>query len=413
MSKKTFTRREFLTKGAAGAAAVALSTASAPAFSRMSGANDRLSIGVIGAGTRGGQLMRELHDREELLNAEFTAICDTWRLAREGTIAECEKWYGHKPREFVDYRDLIALDDIDGVIIATPDFSHGKIMLDALEAGKDVYIEKPMVMTMEENNAVFDMAKKKNAVVQVGTQRRSDGKWMGLEKQIQAGALGKITRVEIGWNDRNPRWRRSADKVKKEDVAWDLYLMDLPYREFTPELYRQWHLHRDFTMGAVGVLGSHYLDVTAWMMNDPYPKHAVGLGGQFLWHEGREHEDTVFMLFEYPKEFICKYASVFGNKADEDAKFYGTKGMFREVGWQMRGDGGRKNIRIEGVINPEREKSTSHVQNWIECMRSRKQTNAPIEAGHQHTVACIMGYQAMMTGIRKQYLPASRKIVDG
>lgn len=412
MPDKKISRREFLAKSAAGAAAVAFGTAGGLAPSRAMGANDRMSIGVIGVGGRGFSLMNELDRADKERATEVTAICDTWRPRREMVAQKVNDRYGADCRTFSDYEDLLALGDIDAVIIATPDFAHARIMIDALKAGKDIYVEKPMATNFEDAKEAFDAAAVSDRVVQVGTQRRSSGIWKGAAKAVQSGVLGKISRVEIGWNDCKPRWLRGYSDVKEEDVNWKRYLMDLPYRPFDPKQYKLWHFYRDFTNGTIALLGSHYIDVVAWLMNAPFPRTAVANGGHYVWDDGREHEDTLYAIYDYPEGFACRYASGLGNSAESGCRIYGTNGMFSESGFKITGAGGKGNNVVKEEMKIEPEAGEDHMRNWLDCIRSRKTPNAPVEAGYQHSIACVMGYQALITGRKMRYMLDLRRIVE-
>lgn len=412
MHGKKMSRREFLAKSALGAATVAVSAGGMLAPSRVLGANERISIGVIGVGGRGFDLMKSLHGIDKALNVEITAICDVYRPRREQIAKEVQNWYGREPRQFSDYEELITLDDVDGVIVATPDFAHCKVLADAMKAGKDAYVEKPMANNLADAILALDTAKETGRVVQVGTQRRSEGMWKAAAKMVQSGILGKVSRVEIAWNDCGPRWKRGIAGIKEEDVDWKRYLMGLPDRPFNASFYREWHLYRETTNGVIGLLGSHYIDVAQWLMDDPFPSTAVAHGGHYVWNDGREHEDTVSVLYDYPKGFMVRYLTGLGNEAEIGCRIYGTNGMFTEAGFVFNGTGGRGDKQIKEQIKVQPEPNESHVGNWIECMRSRKQTNAPIEIGYQHSVACILGYQALITGKKMKYLPTLRRIVE-
>jgi len=413
MSDSSLTRRQFLAKSALGAAAVAASAVVATAPGRALGANDRLSIGWIGAGSRGTQLIGDLHRADNDLNVEVTAVCDVWRPAREKAAKTIKDWYGKEARLFSKYEDLLALDDIDAVIIATPDFAHSKMLAAALKAGKDAYCEKPMAADLEDAKLALDAAKDSKRVIQIGTQRRSEGRWKAAAKMVQSGILGTISRVEIGWNDCAPRWNRGFGDVKAEDVDWNAFLMGRPACPFDPSKYRRWHFYREYTNGTIALLGSHYLDVASWLMDDPAPSTAVANGGHYVWKDGREHEDTVYAIYDYPKGFVCRYLSGLGNSTESGMRIYGTNGMFSEATWTFTGAGGSGKAAIKDAIKVEPENGEDHVRNWLECIRSRAQTNAPIETGYNHSVACILGYQALLTGKKLKYMPVLRRIVDG
>ena len=388
--QEKFGRREFMTRSAMGLAAMSLG-------SRVLGANDRISIGVIGAGGQGQGDMRAAMSFSKDLNVEVTAICDVWRLNRESAVAAVEKQYGRKPREFVDYQDLLALDDVDAVIIATPDFHHCRMLNDAMRAGKDVFVEKPMAMFFDQAKESLKIAKQTKRVVQVGTQRRSDGRHAAGAQFVRSGALGTISRVEAAWNDCGPRWKKDISNVKPEDIDWNRYLLGAKKRPFDPSRFREWQLYRDYSSGTVGLLGSHMIDVVHWFMDDSLPTSAVASGGRYAWKE-REHEDTLYALFDYPKGFMLRYLTGLGNSTGNGCYFFGTNGTFDTTTWKATGVGGagEKKIKEERVI--ESRAGMNHVRNFLECVRSRQTPNASIADGYAHSICAIMAEMSLRTG---------------
>lgn len=412
MENKGISRREFLAKSAIGAAGIVMASSVGFVPRAAFGANDKLSIGMIGVGIRGGQLLSDIMKVDKDLNVEVTAICDTYRVRREEIAAKVKAQYGKDPRQFSNYEDLLALKDIDAVIIATPDFAHAIILTAAIKAGKDVYCEKPMARDLEWANKAMDANASAKRIIQVGTQRRSEGAWKGAAKLVQSGVLGTISRVEIGWNDCGPRWKKNVSAIKPEDVDWKRFLMDKKNQPFDPHRYAEWQLYRDFTNGPMAVLGAHYFDVGLWMMNAKFPTTAVANGGHYIWKDGREHEDTIYAIFDFPEGFAMRYVTGLGNSAEGGLSLYGTNGVFKESTWSATGAGGRGAGVIKEEAKVVREPNDSHMGNWLECIRSRKTPNAPFEVGYAHSVCTILGYQALVTGKKMKFLPDQRKIVE-
>jgi len=412
MDTKTgvMSRRQFLLNSAIGIAGMTLVSGSK---SRVLGANDRLSIGVIGTGSQGRYDMGQAMNFSDELNIEITALCDVYKPNLETAVAAVEKKYGRRPRTFVDYLDLLALDDIDAVIIATPDFHHCRMLIDAMRAGKDVYVEKPMAMYLDQANESLKVQKETGRIVQVGTQRRSDGRYAAGARFIRSGALGKISRVEAAWNDCSPRWQKGdVSNTRREDVAWDLYLRGVKKRPFDPSRLREWHLYRDYTLGPVALLGSHMIDVVHWYMEDPLPTSCVSHGGIYVWKDGRENEDTVYALYEYPKGFILRYCTGLGNSFGSGCYFYGTNGMFDTTTWKVTGSGGagKDVIKTEKVITGE--PGQNHMRNFLECVRSRKTPNASIFDGYAHSICAIMSNRSLRTGKRVVFNREEQRIEE-
>lgn len=404
MSPNRIGRREFIAKSATGLAGLALGTAAIGLPSRVLGANDRLSIGLIGCGGQGRGDMNQAMRFSEELNLEVTAVCDVWRLHREAAVNLVEKQYGRKPREFVDYREMLALDDLDAVIIATPDFQHCRQLIDAMKAGKDVFVEKPMAMYIDQANESLKIARETKRVVQVGTQRRSDARHVAGARFVRSGALGTVSRVEAAWNDCGPRWRKNISNVKQEDVDWRRFLLGKKMRSWDPSRFREWHLYSDYSTGGIGLLGSHMIDVVHWFMEDSLPVSAVSLGGNFAWNDKRENLDTVYTLLEYPKGFIVRYCHSLGNAVGSNCYFYGTNGTFDTATWKVTGAGGAGADKItEEKVITAAGAGHNHVKNFLECVRSRLNPNATIEDGYAHSVVAIMSAESLRTGRKVLY----------
>ncbi|MBN1343053.1 MAG: Gfo/Idh/MocA family oxidoreductase [Phycisphaerae bacterium] len=407
-------RRTFLKGAAVGAAGVALSRAM-PAGGGVVGANERINIGIIGCGGRGRSWhMKQAIGLAKKHNLRITAVCDVWQPALRSAAAEVEKAFGSKPFATTNYEDLLTRDDVDAVMIATPDHAHSPMLAAACKAGKDAYCEKPMTVRLEDAKDALKYARQNKRVVQIGTQRRSEGKFKAWVDFFHSGKLGKVTKAEIGYHDNGPRWRRAYDDVKEKDVDWKRYLMYLPDRPFDAKRYRRWHLYKDYTLGPVALLGSHCIDVILWYLQAKVPTSGVQLGRAYIWGEdGREHPDTCDSLWDYPEGFLCLYMNHFGNRYnDGQIAIYGTQGTF--VDWKVVGTGaaeGKKCFPKPFVAAAQGDEN--HVENWVECMRSRKDPNAPIEAGYYHSVACVLAAESLYRGKRMVYDAGTMTVGEG
>ncbi len=397
-------RRTFIMGTAAGAVGLAASKA-LPAKGKVVGANEQINVGVIGCGGRGTRwCMSQVTRLAKSHNLKITAVCDVWQPALQRATAAVQKAFGSKPFATTNYEDLLARDDVDAVTIATPDHAHSPILAAACKAGKDAYCEKPMAVRLEDAKDARQAARKNKRVVQIGLQRRSIGANQAWADFFHAGKLGKVTKAEIGWHDQNPRWRRDYDDVKAKDVDWKRYLMYLPDRPFDPKRYRRWHLYKDYTLGPVALLGSHYIDIVIWFLSAKCPSSAVQLGGTYIWgDDGREHPDTCDSLFDYPEGFLCLYTNHFGNRYDDGRiVLYGTRGTF--VNFQVVPNGAREGKRhFPKPFKVKPKSNENHVQNWVECLRTRKDPHAPVEAGYDHSVACILAAESLYRGRRMVY----------
>jgi len=219
MSNSTWNRREFVT-----AASV---TALRP--ERILGANDRIALAVIGCGERG--LVKEVLQFSKETNLEVAAVCDTWRQQREKAAAAVKEASGKEPRMFVHYQDVLALKPIDAVLISTPDHQHCAMLRDAVRAGKDAYIEKPLAMNMKELIEAVDAVRESQRVVQVGTQVRSFPSSVAARAFVASGGLGRLFKVEQSRNGHRPYWHRYGERpIQESDVDWRAFLILLCYK---------------------------------------------------------------------------------------------------------------------------------------------------------------------------------------
>ncbi len=411
-----YSRRRFLKTTAAGAAAL-----SAASYARVIGANERISIGQIGCGGRGiGAHMKGVHNHQGTQNFEITAVCDPWRVRQEMASATAKEWYGRPARRFSSYRDLLALKDVDAVMIASPDHAHTTHLKAAAEAGKDVYCEKPLAMRLDRLKDACDAVKKASVVCQIGTQLRSYPTFTGCRELYKTGILGTVGRIEQCRNSEQPYWYRYVKNVKKEDVNWDEFLMDRPKRNFDPVLYSGWYGYREFSDGPVPGLGSHFIDLVHYITGAKYPTNSVCLGGTYTWKD--EHKftcpDHVHALWEYPEGFMVSYSTNFGNGSGNSFKIFGDVGVLDMVNWNApiltaEGANSKKKGPIRGKKPVEDVQRPDHYLDWLQCLRTRKTPNASIDAGYQHGVAVIMAMMSFDSGRRMVYDAEKREIYPG
>lgn len=379
---------------------------------RVLGANERLRIGLIGCGSRGYQslIRQELLPHRDAYNVEVTAVCDVWRPARETAAAGIAEAQGHRPETFARYGDLLASDLVDGVIIATPDFAHCPILIDAAKAGIDAYCEKPMASRFEDAKGAVEAVRANRTICQIGTQRRSDGAFRGGAELLRSGALGQVTQITSEYHDNGPRWRRGFDDVREDDVDWEQYQMGLPPRPFDPRRYRCWHLYQDYTSGVSGLWGAHMFDVALWYMDATTPLWGTGEGGTFIWKD-REICDTFESNLVYPGGFMLGFAMRLGNSTrGPEVVFYGTRGAYDTSSRSIQPSGGGD--PVPEPIVAEVLPSEPHLKNWLDCMRSRQEPNAPVEAGFNHSVAAILVSESQQRGRRLYYDDQAGAIVE-
>ncbi|MGD1157040.1 MAG: Gfo/Idh/MocA family oxidoreductase [Terriglobia bacterium] len=431
LSRRSFLNRSAKALGAASVASTAIS------YSRILGANDRISLGHIGIGNRGGELQGIIAMLKDKHNVEMTAVCDLWKVNREKAAARAEKTYGRAPRSFQHLEDLLALKDVNGVLISTPEHSHSPVLKLTAEAGKDAYVEKPMGNVLEEAKAARDAVLARKLIVQVGTQHRSELYPRAVHDLVRKGVLGEVSKVEIEWNFHGPRWRGRPEvkMIREEDTDWRAWLATKPYQPFDPQLYFEFRLYKDFSSGIPDQWMSHGIDLVHWFMDDPFPKCVLAHGGIFAWHDGRQNPDTFVALCEYPKGFLVSYSTSFGNDAPSFTRYMGKQATLFNIG----GEGSPRYQLVEEKGNHEDNPTIDaqrkaeylqlpgdkglppmsigdddlhHMIDWFECLRSRQQPHATVLDGFSHSVACIMAAQSYWQGKKLFWDAKNEQIFD-
>jgi predicted dehydrogenase len=430
-------RRTFIQNTAVVAAGTAALSSKALSYDRILGANDRISLGHIGIGSRGSELDGMVAELKDKKNVEMTAVCDLWSHNREQAVATNQRYYGKAPRAFQHPEEIIAAKDLDAIIISTPEHSHSLLLKQVAEAGRDGYCEKPMGNVLEEVKAARDAVHAKNLIVQIGTQHRSEPYQIAVRDLIRGGALGDVSKYEIAWNYHGPRWRGRPEvkQIREQDTDWNAWLMNKPHRPFDPQLYFEFRLYKDFSSGIPDQWMSHGIDLVHYFMDEVYPESVVAHGGVFAWHDGRENPDTFQALLTYPKGFLVSYSTSFGNDAVGYSRIMGKKATLYNTGgegsprWQIVEEVGnheqdndvdnKRNSRYVQLPGDKElpptgiaDEDLSHMTNWLDCLRSRKQPNATVQNGFSHSVACIMAARAYWTGKRIYFDSKTEQILD-
>ena len=431
-------RREFLQKTAVVAAGSAAFNPTALSYSRIAGANDRIALGHVGVGVRGGELLGMAGELKDKMNVEMVAVCDLWTVNRENAVAENKKIYGRAPVAYQHLEEMLVAGKMDAVIISTPEHAHSLQLKMVAEAGKDAYVEKPMGNVLAEVQAARNaVLARKNMIVQVGTQHRSEPYQIRVHEMIRVGALGDVTKYEIAWNYHGPRWRGRPEvkQIREQDTDWRAWLMNKPHRPFDPQLYFEYRLYTDFSSGIPDQWMSHGIDLCHFFMEETYPVSVAANGGIFAWHDGRENPDTFQALLTYPKGFLVSYATSFGNDAPGYTRIMGKKATLFNTGgegsprWAIVEEKG--NHEQDEMIDQQRKRTDvllpgdtklpptgiadedlSHMTNWFECLRSRQQPNATVQNGFSQSVACIMAAKSYWSGKKLYWDPKTETILE-
>lgn len=431
---KRINRRSFLGRAGAAALGAGALNRTASSYDRILGANDRISLGHIGEGRRGTEL-DEIVARLKSKNVEMTAVCDLWKVNREAAAARAQTAYGRAPRSFQYMEELLALKDVDAVLVSTADFQHATHLKQVVEAGKDCYCEKPMANDLAEAKAARDAVQRSRAIVQVGTQHRSEPYQIAAKQFIDSGALGQVSKVEIVWNYHGPRWRgrSEVEQLREQDTDWRRWLLTKPFRPFDPRMYFEFRLYRDFSSGIPDQWMSHGIDLMHYFLDDSFPRSVVAHGGVLAWKDGRENPDTFHALLEYPKGFLVSYSTSFGNDSDSFTRIMGKSATLVNVGgegsprWKWVEEKGtheddpnvkraEKYVTLPGddrlAPTSMGDDDLSHMTNWFECLRSRKTPNATVDHGFAHSVAVIMAARAYREGKKLYWDPKTESILD-
>jgi len=393
MISKDVRRREFL-KGAAASAAVAAVLPS----SRVLGANDRVRLGAIGFGGRGQEDMR---DALKLGNVEFVAVADVYnrRHAEAKQLAPGVK-------TFTDHRRLLDLKDVDAVIVASPLHIHGRHFLDTVAAGKDLFCEKTMTWSIEEAESCRNAARKSDRVIQIGLQHQSSGPLADAKQWIKDGMAGKITHVE-SWMSRNtPRgkgqWVRPVPSdCTPANVDWNLFLNGRRSRTFDANKFINWRLYWEFSGGNVTENMVHQIGLIIRTLDLPLPTSAYMSGGVFSEKDGREVPDTIAVTLDFPNELTVTWQSTFSNSHyGLGERYLGSGGTIERLAGTTDMVTGKSKTgvwyfpekvnRPDGAAAEGRTQDVNHMANFIDCIRSRKEPNAPVEIGYRSAVAAHM-----------------------
>lgn len=437
-------RRQFLKTAGLGAAGLTFSSASS--YARIQGANDRVRVGIVGFSDRTrSSLIPAFQQSAAALNFELAAVSDIWSRRREAGGAFLQKHGTASPILCRNNDELYERKDIDAVIVGTADFQHALHGVEAVRAGRDAYVEKPMANTMDDARALRKAVKDTGKIVQIGTQRRSARNYQQAHDYLKSGAFGDIVAVEMTWNVNQPgRWRRAdlVSQIRQEDTDWNRYLLNRPKEAWDPRKYLEFRLFWPYSSGIPDQWLVHQIDTVHWFTGLTRPRSVVANGGIYVWKDGRSNWDTFTGVYDYgplddpSKGFQVIYSSRMTNAAGDVKEYYYSNGGMLDLDKNTVSDtGGLKEgpakamgmkanllparslaeaTAMETGANTGTDNATSaNMKNWMECVRSRKTPNADIEAGYSHSVALCMTIAAIQTGQRVTFDDATQDVVIG
>ncbi len=416
MSEQKMPRREFLKDAAAGVAGIAVTSLPAASYARILGANDRVRVGIVGFSDRFRQALLPAFGKvAKEFDFEIVAVSDIWSRRRDEGVAEIEKVTGARPRAFRNNEEMYEARVSDAVMISTADFQHAYHGVEAMQAGQDAYIEKPLAHRMEDAIAIREAVKKSDRIVQIGTQRRSAANYQMANEYLRSGKFGDIVMAEMTWNVNQPgRWRRPqlVAALKEEDTDWKRFLINLPSEPWDPRKYLEYRLFWPYSSGIPDQWMVHQIDTVHWFTGLPRPRSVVANGGVYLWNDGRKNWDTATIVFDYGPSnagmlnldtneitptggLTERFAAQMGMKANE----LPAMKLSEAAGTETAADTGADSS------------TTANVRNWMDCVRSRKQPNAAIDAGYSHAVALCMTVAAMHSGRKVTFDDGKQDIV--
>lgn len=417
-------RREFLRSSIlAGATVGTVAHLSAASYGRIIGSNERINLGVIGCGIRGRYIVENMIPPANA-DLRIVAVSDIWKH-RMGTYPDqVAKLFDEKPQAYADYRDVLENQDIDAVIIATPAHQHCGQLIDAVSAGKHVYVEKPIAPLMEsldELNKCYDVVKASDVVVQHGTQGISGPQMPALRDFLASGRLGKMFRVEASVSLIQPYWNYYTDGPKTEDETnWKQFLYGKPDRPFDPDVHAAWMGYYDYSSGPMCGWMSHFSNFVHAVTESECPRTATAWGGRYTPNSDRRRTapDNVCVVLEYDDGFYTQFVSHFGSEYNtETTNFMLEKGM---VKCRFGHDPGNPVFSSEGVSDevPEQKlldedpqyPGAAHIRDWAQAIRNNTQPVANMDLGYKQGIAVVMADTAYRLQRKVAFDPATRTI---
>jgi len=399
-------------------AATAAIAWTASSYSRILGANERVRLGLIGAGERGRGVM-SLFQKTGIV--DVVAVCDVYAemIDRAKNIAPQAKGFG-------DHRKLLEMKELDAALIGTPDHWHAVTAIDALNAGKDVYVEKPLTLRIEEGPEIVKAARINNRICQVGLQQRSGPHYIeAKQKYIDSKLIGNITLVRTWWHGNGYHLRRAPETLKTlpSNLDWARFLGPVKWREWDPQQFWNWRAYLDFGGGQVTDLFTHWVDVVHMFMGREIPTSGVAAGGVYNYKDGRTAPDTINVLLEYGGDYTVTFeATLAPGITGEGIEFCGTQGrLYIDRGryeWRKVDPNRRwgspepppEVVRAQSVPGTD-SLTLEHVKNFLDCVKTRKRPNCDVLAGHRSAQASHLGNISYVEKRRLNFDPVREEIL--
>jgi len=387
----------------------ALAASTALSAQRIPGANDRIRTGIIGSGGRGRYLTAEFKE----IGAEMAAVCDVY----EGNLALGLKAASTGARSFDNYKRLLEDKSLDTVIVATPDHWHARMTIDAVEAGKDVYVEKPMAHKIDEGFAMIEAVRRTKRIVQIGTQRRSFDLFLEAKQIMDSGVTGDVQLVNSWWY--NHVGKPSPPKIDGK-VDWKQWLGTAPPRDFDPIRFRNWYWYFDYSGGLLVGQAAHVMDAIIWFMKSNHPLAVCCVGNKPQASEW-EVPETAVLTVEFPENYLAVFtlgykAMRYAGVNDQMKQFHGSKARFdvARESYALYPE----NTKAEPMkpsqeavrVNSFGQAARQHIRNFLDCVKSRREPNAPVEAGQATNIVLCMAMDSLRQGRRLKWNNAARRV---
>ena len=408
---RSLTRRGFLGQSAAAAIGTGLGFAILSGCTRKAPPSERIAVGLIGCGGQ-GRSNAKYFLRSGM--ADIITVCDVDDTQIGKASQQIEEVQGKKPVAIKDFRRILDDSEIDAVVVSTPDHWHALPTILACEAGKDVYVEKPLSHTFQEGTAMIEAARQNNRVVQMGTQQRSGPHYKEAIEYVRSGKLGKIAFAR-GWVSHvRPGIPVKEDCDPPKGVDYDMWLGPAPVRPFNPNRFHyDWRWFWDYGTGELGNWGVHHFDILVWGLDLGQPEAVYTHGGNFAHKDASETPDTQLVVYEYPDLTIEWEHRVWSRHSFAEnrsgAVFNGTEGtlVVTRDGWNVYPNG----KDAKGPSGRGSEMHGPHVSNFIECVKNREKPISDVVEGNKATVLCHLGNIAYRLDRKLHWNPETERFV--
>ncbi len=389
---------------------VTAASMSAASYMRIMGANDKVNLGLIGAGGRGKGVMGTFQKTDQV---NVTAVCDIYAARVDEGLSRAPGAKGVN-----DHRKLLEMKDVDAVLIATPDHWHTGTAIDALNAGKDVYVEKPLTLKIEEGPRIVRAARVNNRICQVGMQQRSGQHYLqAKEAYMKTGKLGQITLARTWWHGNGAHLQKAppALATQPSSLDWARFLGPVKWRDWDPQQFWNFRAYLDFGGGQVTDLFTHWIDVVHMFMDQDNPISASAAGGVYTYKDGRTAPDTINVLLEYPASatngaWTATFeATLAPGLTGAAVEMVGTEGRL----WitRSRSEFWAKGAKEPVIVPSPRDQTIDHVENFLSCVKSRKLPNGDVHIGHRSAMASHLGNIAYVQKRRLKFDPDREEIL--